>query len=91
MKVNHRRHNPPQFQRETLELTAGNYKESGGPNYSRMGYLARLRHGVSGMEHQGGHRGNAKDIRETKTGRKRTERRVANRAVKPLLDAGLDV
>ena len=85
MKTNHRRSNPPQFQRDTKELTDLNFKESGGPNYSRMGYVARIRHGVSGMEHDGGHRGNAKDIKETKTARKRTERRVSNNAVKHLV------
>lgn len=80
MKTNHRRSNPPLFQRDTKEGTAINFKPSGGPNYSVMGYLARRRHGVNGMEHDGGHRGNARDIRETKTARKRTDRRVANAA-----------
>lgn len=84
MKTNHHRSNPPQFQRDTKEQSDKNFKESGGPNYSLMGYLARVRHGVSQMEHDGGHRGNAKDIKETKTARKRTERRVANNAVKHL-------
>lgn len=82
MKTNHRRSNPAQFQRETKEQSSRNFKESGGPNYSIMGYLARGRHGVPGMEHDGGHQGNAKDIKETKTARKRTERRVANSAAK---------
>jgi hypothetical protein len=86
MKTNHRRRNPPQFQRQTHELTADNFKESGGPNYSLMGYRARMKHGVPGMDHDSGHRGNAKDIREVKTARKRTERRVANRAVKRSFD-----
>lgn len=85
MKTNHRRSNPPQFQRNTQEQTARNFKESGGPNYSVMGYLARVRHGVVGMEHDGGHRGNAKDIKETKTARKRTERRVSNNQTKRLV------
>ena len=84
MKTNHHRNNPPQFQRETKAWTAFNFKESGGPNYSIMGYLARSRHGVSGMEHDGGHRGNAKDIKETKTARKRTDRRIANNAARQL-------
>ena len=82
MKTNYRRKNPPQFQRDTKALTAFNFKESGGPNYSVMGYVARSLHGVSGMEHDGGHRGNAKDIKETKTARKRTDRRISNNAVR---------
>jgi hypothetical protein len=49
-----------------------------------MGYVARIRHGAEGMEHDGGHRGNAKDIKEAKTARKRTERRISNDAVKQL-------
>ncbi len=81
MKTNHRRKNPLAFQRSTKELSESNFKASGGPNYARMGYLARLRHGVPGMEHDGGHRGNARDIKEEKTARKRTERRIANRSV----------
>jgi hypothetical protein len=84
MKTNHHRSNPPQFQRETKEQSSRNFKDSGGPNYSVMGYLARMRHGVEGMEHDGGHRGNAKDIKETKTARKRTQRRVSNNAVRRL-------
>jgi hypothetical protein len=86
MKTNHRRKNPPPFQRETEEQTNRNFKDSGGPNYSIMGYLARLRHGVEGMEHDGGHRGNAKDIKEAKTARKRTERRILNNAVRQELE-----
>lgn len=78
MKTNHRRKNPPAFQRDDKELTANNFKESGGPDYSYMGYVARQRHGVKGMDHDGGHRGNARDIKEAKTARKRTKRRVAN-------------
>lgn len=81
MKTNHRRKNPNPFQRVTKEGTDRNFKESGGPNYSLMGYIARMRNGVEGMEHDNGHRGNAKDIKEAKTFRKRTERRVANNAV----------
>lgn len=82
MKTNHRRKNPLQFQRNTKELSDQSFKESGGPNYSTLGYRARSRQGVSGMEHDGGHRGSAKDIKETKTARKRTDRRIANIAVK---------
>lgn len=81
MKTNHRRKNPIAFKRSTLELTQNCFKESGGPNYSYMGYVARTRHGVEGMEHDGGHRGNARDIRETKKFRRRTSRRVANNLV----------
>lgn len=82
MKTNHRRNNPAPFQRNTKEASARNFKESGGPNYSVMGYLARVRQGVPGMEHDGGHRGNSRDIKEAKTARKRTERRIANNAVR---------
>ena len=84
MKTNHHRKNPLPFQRETKTETACNFKESGGPDYSRMGYAARIRHGAEGMEHDGGHRGNAKDIKEAKTARKRTERRIANNAANQL-------
>lgn len=84
MKTNHHRKNPSPFQRETQEQSSRNFKESGGPNYSVMGYLARRRHGAHGMEHDGGHRGNAQDIKEAKTARKRTERRISNHAVKQL-------
>jgi hypothetical protein len=80
MKTNHRRKTPAAFQRNTQEQTARNFKESGGPSYSTMGYLARIRHGVPGMEHDGGHRGNAADIKQAKTARKRAERRSLNTA-----------
>ncbi len=81
LKTNHRRKNPPAFKRSTKELTMNNFKPSGAPNYSYMGYVARTRHGVEGMEHDGGHRGNARDIRETKALRRRISRRVANNLV----------
>lgn len=78
MKTNHRRSNPASFQRDTKEQTERNFKPSGGPNYSLMGYIARIRHGAAGMEHDGGHQGNAVDIKQAKVARKRTDRRVAN-------------
>jgi hypothetical protein len=86
MKTNHRRKNPPVFKRNSKELVSKCFKEAGGPNYSYLGYTARTRHGVEGMEHDKGHRGNAKDIKETKTARKRTQRRIANDAIRNLLN-----
>lgn len=81
MKTNHRRKNPDEFNGVAIKTKLSLVKPTGAPNYSVMGYLARMRHGVEGMEHDNGHRGNAKDIKETKTARKRTDRRIANRSV----------
>ncbi len=36
------------------------------PDYSCIGYMRRRKQGISGMDHDGGHRGNARDIREQK-------------------------
>lgn len=65
MKINHRRKNK------------GKYLQ--GHDYSFLTYRARSRAGVQGMDHDGGHKGSAKDIREEKTLRRRQERRQLNR------------
>lgn len=49
-----------------------------GHNYSYLNYVARMRAGVE-MEHDGGHKGSAKDIREIKAIRRRPERRRLNK------------
>ena len=44
------------------------------PDYSLIGYMRRMKQGVPGMEHDGGHRGNARDVRESKKARGRERR-----------------
>jgi len=65
MKTNHRRKNP----------------NKRGFNYSYQNYMARVRAGVPGMEHDGGHQGNSVDIKQEKTHRRRQQRRINNRDV----------
>lgn len=51
-----------------------------GFNYSVLVYRARTRVGL-GADHDGGHRGSAKDVKEVKTTFRRIRRRVENRQV----------
>jgi hypothetical protein len=74
MKTNHRRQNPDPFKGNQTTEPGSVYKDTGGPNYSLMNYRRRQATGTEGMEHDGGHRGSAKDVRETNTARVRTRR-----------------
>ena len=88
MKTNHRRKNPDPFKgiQESGFYKGKILKDTGGPNYSLMFYIRRRKVGADGMECDKGHRGHATDVREAKTFRQRTERRVANNAAKKAVD-----
>jgi hypothetical protein len=65
MKTNHRRVN----------------KAKGGFDYSTLNFMRRWRAGLGFSDHDGGHRGSARDIREIKDIRRRQERRKLNKIV----------
>ncbi len=50
-------------------------KSKGGHDYSSLNFMKRLKVGL-GMDHDGGHRGSARDIREAKTHDRRKRRRI---------------
>lgn len=51
-----------------------------GHDYAYLVYRARFKVGL-GADHDGGHRGSAKDVKEAKTHYRRTRRRQENRLV----------
>lgn len=55
-------------------------KTKGGFDYSYLIFQKRWKLGLS-MDHDGGHRGHAKDVKELKTHERRKERRKLNRLV----------
>lgn len=54
--------------------------KSNGFDYAHMNFVKRFKVGL-GADHDGGHRGSAKDIKEVKTQNRRQARRKANNAV----------
>lgn len=55
--------------------------KSNGYDYSYLNFMKRWHVGL-GMDHDGGHRGSAKDIKEVKTHDRRKKRRAANIATR---------
>lgn len=61
--------------------------DTGGFNYSFMNFVRRFKRGL-GADHDGGHRGSARDIREAKRQVTREERRKLDRQLsKEVTDA----
>jgi hypothetical protein len=54
--------------------------DTGGFDYSHLNYCARRRAGLS-MDHDGGHKGSARDIKEAKTHYRRQRRCIEKREV----------
>lgn len=65
-----------------------NHRRKNPPNsgfdYSSLVHRARWRVGL-GMDHSGGHRGSAKDVKDVKTQDRRKRRRAADRETQKLV------